>query len=114
MNNVDDQNKMNKYEFKGMDVAQIRDTGLCMGCGICEGVFPNFQNEFNLLPMEQTFATIELMKASTNFFKKINHIRKEKISSNPEFKIEKENDLIYIFSEKEKILTFDYKNCKII
>ncbi len=82
--------------------------------GICEGVFPNFRNEYNLLPMEQTFATIELMNASTNFLKKINHIRKEKISSDSGFKIEKDNDIINLFYEKEKNLSFDYKNCKII
>jgi hypothetical protein len=82
--------------------------------GICEGVFPNFKDEFNLLPMEQTFATIELMNASTSFFEKINFLKKEKISSDSRFKFKKDNEFIYLFFNKEKILTFDYKNFKII
>jgi len=60
--------------------------------GICEGVFPNFKNELNLLPMEQTFATIELMNASTNFFNKINLKEYTNIFQDNEFKIEQDNE----------------------
>ena len=59
--------------------------------GICEGVFPNLKNELNLLPMEQTFATIELMNASTNFFNKINFKEYDNIFQDNEFKIEQDN-----------------------
>ena len=87
----------------------ISETG-----GICEGVFPNFQNELNLLPMEQTFATIELMNASTNFFNKINCYEYDDILSENEFQIEKNNEFANVFLNNQKILSFNYKTCKII
>ncbi len=82
--------------------------------GVCEGVFPNFNSEYNLLPMEQTFATIELMNASTNFFNKISYSENKNISSDGSFKIEKDNEYVNVFFANKKIMSFDYKNCKIV
>jgi hypothetical protein len=80
--------------------------------GICEGVFPNSQDELKLLPMEQTFATIELMNASTNFFDKINN-NSDKILSDNNFQFKKDNEFINVFLDNQKILSFNYKTFKI-
>ena len=82
--------------------------------GLCEGVFPNFKNELNLLPMEQTFATTELMNASTSFFEKIKSEEIDSIIQDKNFKIKKDEEFIHVFVNKEKIFSFDYKNFKII
>jgi hypothetical protein len=82
--------------------------------GVCEGVFPTSNNELKLLPMEQTFATIELMKASTNFIKKIDTVKEKEIRSDDGFEIKQDNDLINIYIKHQKILSFNYKKCKII
>jgi len=89
--------------------------------GICEGVFPNLENDFNLLPMEQTFATTELMNASTNFFDKIDSKEYDYISNNKpndvkdsNFNIERKNDLINVYRNEKKIFSFNYKSFKIL
>jgi len=64
--------------------------------------------------MEQTFATIELMNASTNFFNKINCYEYDDILSDNEFQMEKNNEFINVFLNNQKILSFNYKTCKII
>jgi hypothetical protein len=89
--------------------------------GVCEGVFPTLKNKFNLLPMEQTFATTELMNASTNFFDEIESNEYYYISNNEpndlknsDFKIERKNDLIDVYLNEKKIFSFNYKSFKIL
>ena len=85
--------------------------------GLSEGVFPKHLDEFKPLPMEQTFATVELMQASTQFFsleEKKDLSKHTKKIIDPNINIEKKNNLINIYYKKNKMLTFDVKKWKII
>ena len=86
--------------------------------GISEGVFPKSLDKLEPLPMEQTFAIVELMQASTHFFniekgKDISRTTNTKID--PNIRIEKENNyVINIYYKNNKMLSFDVKKLKII
>jgi len=83
--------------------------------GLSEGVFPRFLTKLEPLPMEQTFATVELLMASSCFFpltkersSKKMRVRKEKTV------IKKDGDkLIFLYDNKEMMM-FDVKRCKIV
>ena len=83
--------------------------------GLCEGVFPKFLKGLYCLPMEQTFATVELLNASSHFFtsetKKIDGKIKD---SDNKIRLEKKQDVLVVFYEDEEILRFDMAKCKII
>ncbi len=80
--------------------------------GLCEGIFPRFFARFYSLPMEQTFATTELVNASSNFFKKTKKKAKKRNSKNITF--EREGKLLIIYHENKEILKFDAEKFKII
>jgi hypothetical protein len=83
--------------------------------GLCEGIFPRFLDKLESLPMEQTFATVELLKASSKFFKpykKREDSNRKKINEKIKFvKNDKELSIIY---DKEEILRFDVEKFKIV
>ena len=85
--------------------------------GICEGIFPRFSNGLEPLPMEQTFATVELMNASTNFFrfqdKRDEHEKDiEEEDKDIEFVIRDGKKLILLLRGREK-LVFDVEKFRI-
>ena len=80
--------------------------------GLSEGIFPT-DDGLKPLPMEQAFATVELMKSSSEFFelKKIKENSKSKVEKEIELKQKKNSaDVIY---DGEKLLSFDLENLKI-
>ncbi len=82
--------------------------------GISEGVFPKYNNELKLLPMEQTFATIELMNASSEFIDKYKEPVIDEIILKNEFDIKREKDIVNVYYKQEKILSFNISKIKII
>jgi len=81
--------------------------------GLCEGVFPKFFDGFHLLPMEQTFATTELAKASLNFFSKSREKEKTRKINSREIIFKRERDMLIIYHNEKEVLRFDVKNFKI-
>lgn len=84
--------------------------------GLSEGVFPNGFSGFNRLPMEQTFATIELMKSAETLTKKAlpkKEKKKDRLVLDPQFHLEKDNDLLVLLKNKETFFTFDASKGKI-
>ena len=81
--------------------------------GISEGIFPNYNNELKPLPMEQTFATTELMKASSEFIENKEKII-DKVIKKDNFDIKREGDIVNIYHKKEKILSLNIRHLKII
>lgn len=82
--------------------------------GLSEGVFPKDFTEMQSLPMEQTFATAELMKAAYNFIedKKILSEKKpEKTYKIKKLHLLKTRDFLEIKNEKETIARFNLKKC---
>lgn len=83
--------------------------------GLCEGVFPSFLEELKRLPMEQTFATVELLQGASNFFKLQKENKKEEDSKiiDRKISVKKEQDVLVVFYEKEIVMKFDIKKCKV-
>ncbi len=83
--------------------------------GLCEGIFPRFLDKLQPLPMEQTFATVELLRASSHFFtqnKKKEHKTIELRDKKIEFR--KEKDIVVILYDKKEMIRFDVRQCKVI
>ena len=86
--------------------------------GLSEGVFPKDFSTLEPLPMEQTFATTELMNASYQFIKNKKNLQKP--SSKPVTKetetvyIKRKNSFLEILYNKKLICRFDLNRCKII
>ncbi|MFO7677235.1 MAG: hypothetical protein R6V50_02460 [Thermoplasmatota archaeon] len=83
--------------------------------GLCEGIFPKFLDGLYCLPMEQTFATVELLRASTHFFS----FEKERVNADKKpfidkIKIEIDDDIVVVFYEDEEVFRFSAAECKII
>lgn len=83
--------------------------------GLSEGVFPRFLTKLEPLPMEQTFATVELLMASSCFFpltiersSKKMRVRKEKTV------IKKDGDKLIFLCDNKEMMVFDVKRCKIV
>lgn len=83
--------------------------------GLCEGIFPTYLSELKRLPMEQTFATVELMNAASRFFtmekndeSNIDH------SSNNKLELQQKGEVLSIIYDKEVMLTFDFEKCKVV
>ena len=86
--------------------------------GLSEGVFPRGLDKLKSLPMEQTFATVELMQASTRFF----HLKQNETLESEELKdrqgdrdieIERKGDSIYIYYRSENVSIFNVRQWKI-
>ena len=75
--------------------------------GLCEGIFPKFLTGLQPLPMEQTFATIELLSAASNYFhlKKRTYKKTTFIDRNIIYK--KEGNIFIVKYNKKEILKFD-------
>lgn len=83
--------------------------------GLCEGVFPIYLSKLKPLPMEQTFATVELMRSSSQFFTVKKLIEKEKESTDDEtIKIREDGSSVIIFYKNQKVFSFDVKKWKIV
>ncbi|MEF8847594.1 MAG: hypothetical protein V5A68_00470 [Candidatus Thermoplasmatota archaeon] len=84
--------------------------------GLSEGVFPRYLQEQKALPMEQTFATVELMNASKIISKKPKN-KENKKEKNKNFlekiNIEKQKEKIVFKYDKKTILVFNTEKCKI-
>ncbi|MEF8879268.1 MAG: hypothetical protein V5A64_02600 [Candidatus Thermoplasmatota archaeon] len=84
--------------------------------GLSEGVFPRYLQEQKTLPMEQTFATVELMNASKMVSKKhIKNKKEEKRNKNfsEKIEVEKQGEKIVFNYDDETILVFNTEKCKI-
>ena len=83
--------------------------------GLCEGVFPNFLESLQRLPMEQTFATVELMNASTQFFPlKIMANDKKTKAIDDKITLNKKQDTLVILYDKKEMFKFDVAKCKVV
>lgn len=85
--------------------------------GLSEGVFPKDFTKMQSLPMEQTFATAELMNAAYQFIedkKNLQEIKSEKASKNKKTHLLKTGDFLEIKNENDIIARFDLKKCNII
>ena len=81
--------------------------------GLCEGVFPRFLSGFEPLPMEQTFATVELMRAATNFFE-FSECENDKEKTDEKIRIVRDgNEVVVLYKDKD-VLRFDAKRFKIV
>ena len=81
--------------------------------GLSEGVFPRGFDELKPLPMEQTFATVEMLRASTNFFQLDQRKPKEKSKVNRKTVIKRDKEkLIFLYDGKE-VMIFDLNKFKV-
>jgi len=83
--------------------------------GISEGVFPIYNSDLESIPMEQTFATVELMNASYQLMdeKRKKNIEKSKQNNNKHLKMKNEKNYLHIYYENELICSFDSSRCQI-
>lgn len=83
--------------------------------GLSEGIFPNGFSGFTRLPMEQTFATVELMNSANTLMEKGKEKKKEKpsMSIDESIHFEKNKSVLNLYNEKDKILTFNASKAKI-
>lgn len=84
--------------------------------GLCEGVFPRFLETLYCLPMEQTFATVELLHASSHFF---DMSQGDTPMLHPEtsdclIQIIKEDDCVVVLYKESEVLRFNAAECKIL
>lgn len=103
--------KISKAAYKSV-IKWISENG-----GLSEGVFPKDFTKMQTLPMEQTFATVELMHASYQFIEKkksLQHKMFEKTSKNKKTTILKTGDFLEISNKKDIIVRLDLKKCKIV
>lgn len=103
--------KISKAAYKSV-IKWISENG-----GLSEGVFPKDFTKMQSLPMEQTFATVELMNASYQFIenkKNLQYIIVEKTSKNKKINLLKTGNFLEILNEKDIIARLDLKKCKII
>jgi len=83
--------------------------------GLSEGVFPYYQSSLKPLPMEQTFATVELMQASFQFMKQTSKkpmIKKQK-TEDADFEMKQDKDILTLFYKKQRLCSLDASQCKI-
>jgi hypothetical protein len=102
--------KLGKEAFKSA-AKWISENG-----GLSEGVFPKDFTKMQSLPMEQTFATVELMNAAYNFIedKKILFDKKpQKTDKSKKLHLLKTGDFLEIKNEKEIIARFNLKKCSL-
>lgn len=84
--------------------------------GLSEGVFPKNFLELEPLPMEQTFATTEIMNASYQFIKNKKNLQEPSKSETRETRephITKKDNSLEILYNKKLICRFSLKKCKI-
>lgn len=79
--------------------------------GLSEGVFPDGFTGFQRLPMEQTFATVELMNSATRFMDLSDSSKKKQNDKNNSFQKElqlnKNKNQLILTKDKEKMFVFD-------
>ncbi len=84
--------------------------------GLSEGIFPEGFSGFKRLPMEQTFATVELMKSAEQLAKN-DLLKKEKQKNtsdlDPQFQLAKDNDSLMISKNNNPFFIFDASKGKI-
>ncbi|MBS3778649.1 MAG: hypothetical protein KGY50_05115, partial [Candidatus Thermoplasmatota archaeon] len=83
--------------------------------GLSEGIFPNGLSDFKRLPMEQTFATVELMNSAKTMMKNFVSEKKEKSfhSLDSSFQLEKKDATLILWNKKKKIFIFDASKASI-
>lgn len=85
--------------------------------GLSEGVFPQYQGTLESLPMEQTFATAELMNASYQFMQKDQRsqlLKKEIQKKDKKIQFKKEKDVLLIEYNNTVICKIKSSTCQII
>lgn len=77
--------------------------------GMSEGVFPMYNSTLESIPMEQTFATVELMNASYQFMDKKRKKEKGKTKqfNNELFNMKKDKHFLHIHYDDELVCSFD-------
>ncbi|MFO8077137.1 MAG: hypothetical protein R6U21_00635 [Thermoplasmatota archaeon] len=79
--------------------------------GLSEGVFPTGFTAFQRLPMEQTFATVELMNSATRFMELSEPSKKKQNENNhslhPNYHLSKNKNQLILTKGKQKIFVFD-------
>jgi hypothetical protein len=91
-------------------VAWVSSTG-----GLCEGVFPRFLESLYCLPMEQTFATVELLHASSHFFDIEKKGSDTKIEpSDPLIQLVQKDNCVVVFYKDSEVLRFNAAECRIV
>jgi len=104
------------WEKIGKEAFESTRKWISINGGLSEGVFPKDFTKMQSLPMEQTFATVELMNAAYQFIedkKSLQDIKFEKTSKNKKIHLFKTEDFLEIKNEKETIARFDLKKCNI-
>jgi len=82
--------------------------------GLSEGVFPDYLLGYNPLPMEQTFATTELMHAASHYMTPTKETKKEKILPEKQgLRIEENKDELIIQDKNKRICTIALNEAKI-
>jgi len=81
--------------------------------GLCEGIFPNYLSDLRRLPMEQTFATVELMNAASHFNNNIVNKANKNRKSDIVFNFQRDCDLLNIYCKNELFFVFDFKKLKV-
>jgi len=83
--------------------------------GLSEGVFPIYDSSLQPIPMEQTFATVELMHASYQFMTndRKSKIKKRSIQNNKDFEFKRENAVLDISYKGEVLCSIDAKKATI-
>lgn len=79
--------------------------------GLSEGVFPKYLEGLQPLPMEQTFATVEMLNASSHFFR-LTH-RVEKKTGNKNVLIERRGGKLFFLDKGMEIMVFDLEDFKV-
>lgn len=89
--------------------------------GMCECYFPDWIDGFSSIPMEQTFATAELLKASMEIAK-LKNIKIEKMEKKMPYKeynhsiplkYEIKDNFLKVFYKKGEIFELDWKNFRV-
>ena len=80
--------------------------------GLSEGIFPTDEG-LKPLPMEQTFATVELMKSSSEFFKLQRMKENQENKKDKDVKLKKQTNSTEVAYNGEELLSFDLEKLKI-
>jgi lanthionine synthetase-like protein len=82
--------------------------------GLSEGVFPHYQSTCKSLPMDQTFATVELMNASFPFIEKLKKdLKTLEKDNNNHVSFETQGNVLQILFDKKMICKIDAASCQI-
>ena len=82
--------------------------------GLCEGIFPKYLSGMQRLSMEQTFATIEMLHATSQFFVLNKKSNEKPNNSKGAIKLKKSSDDLVVYDDNKEIMRFDARRCKVV